>query len=109
MKKFGPITLVILAVGSVLTPCLGQNSSSSANGDVGRTAPKATNSGTAPEHLGASGWTGGSRGQTKDGATTGQSVRPTDDPEAAKNQPSMATGEDLKGPPTQFPANKTPE
>ena len=86
---------------------------SSARLSAGENADKTqagNNSGTAPEHLGSSGWTGGSRGQTKDGATTGQNVGPSrDDPEAAKNQPSMATGEDLKGPPTQFPANKTPE
>jgi hypothetical protein len=31
------------------------------------------------------------------------------DPEAAQNQPFMATGLDLKGPPRQFPAGQTPE
>jgi hypothetical protein len=31
------------------------------------------------------------------------------DPEAAQNQPFMATGLDLKGPPRQFRANETPE
>lgn len=47
------------------------------------------NSGAAP---------GGNRGQ----AGTGN-------PEAAANQPFMATGADLKGPPQQFPAGQTPE
>jgi hypothetical protein len=31
------------------------------------------------------------------------------DPEAAQNQPFMATGLDLNGPPRQFRANETPE
>jgi hypothetical protein len=31
------------------------------------------------------------------------------DPDAAQNQPFMATGLDLKGQPRQFPANQTPE
>ena len=33
----------------------------------------------------------------------------TGNPEAAANQPFMATGVDLKGPPQQFPAGQTPE
>ncbi len=33
----------------------------------------------------------------------------TANPEAAKNQPFMASGVDLKGPPQQFPAGQTPE
>jgi hypothetical protein len=47
------------------------------------------NSGTTP---------GGNRGQTGTG-----------NPEAAANQPFMATGVDLDGPPQQFPAGQTPE
>ena len=31
------------------------------------------------------------------------------DPDAAQNQPFMATGLDLNGPPRQFPAGQTPE
>jgi hypothetical protein len=73
--------------------------------------------GTAPEGMGSTGWTGGTGGshigtsnsQTK-GETTGSgSAASSSDPETAKNQPEMATGVDLKGPPTRFPANKTPE
>jgi hypothetical protein len=48
------------------------------------------NSGTAPA--------GGNRGPTG-----------TSNPEAAANQPFMATGVDLNGPPQQFPAGQTPE
>ena len=66
-------------------------------------------SGTAPENMGATGWSGGSRGQTHDSATSNGPGASAKDTEAAKDQPVMATGEDLKGPPAQFPANKTPE
>jgi len=76
-------------------------------------------SGTAPEHKGNTGWTGGSRDQPSQNGpdagsqstaigTTGQGSR-NSDPEAAANQPLMATGVDLKGPPRRFPANQTPE
>jgi hypothetical protein len=54
--------------------------------------------GTAPEGRGSTGWTGGNRGPTG-----------TDNPEAAKDQPFMASGVDLKGPPQQFAAGQTPE
>jgi hypothetical protein len=56
------------------------------------------NSGTAAEGRGSTGWTGGNRGPT--GAVN---------PEAAKGQPFMASGLDLKGPPQQFPPGQTPE
>lgn len=84
--------------------------------------------GTKPENMGTTGWTGGTGGShigtsnslTEDGAatkgtaaTTGAASADTKDmtpnSEAAKDQPLMATGVDLKGPPTRFPANKTPE
>jgi hypothetical protein len=55
-------------------------------------------SGAAPH---SSGGGGDQTSQTKDAA-----IR---DSEAAKDQPFMATGLDLKGPPTKFPAARTPE
>jgi hypothetical protein len=42
-------------------------------------------------------------------AATAQDKAAATDPEAAQNQPFMATGLDLKGPPRQFRANQTPE
>lgn len=68
-----------------------------------------SNSGTSPAEMGATGWTGGTRGQTHDSATVSGPGASAKDTEAAKDQPAMATGADLKGPPAQFPANKTPE
>jgi len=85
--------------------------------------------GTKPENMGSTGWTGGTGGShigtsnslTDDGAatngtagTTGSGANagtndPTPNSEAAKDQPLMATGVDLKGEPTRFPANKTPQ
>ena len=42
-------------------------------------------------------------------AATQNKAAAATDPDAAQNQPFMATGLDLKGPPRQFPADQTPE
>jgi hypothetical protein len=58
--------------------------------------------------MSSTGWTGGAGGAhigNNDPATTGTVASAA----TAKDQPEMATGVDLKGPPTRFPANKTPE
>jgi hypothetical protein len=109
MKSAGPTSLIAAALIGSATYSFAQNTSPPASSvEQPSTTPRhSTGTGTAPENMGATGWTGGSRGQTKDSATTGQSS--AQDTEAAKDQPAMATGEDLKGPPAQFPANKTPE
>jgi hypothetical protein len=73
--------------------------------------------GTAPEHKGNTGWTGGSAdqpSQTKASETTGQNTadpaaQAARDAESAKSQPLTAAGLDLQGTPRRFPANKTPE
>jgi hypothetical protein len=110
MKKLSLLPLVAAALMVAATHSFAQNTAPPANSveQPSNTPQHSTGTGTAPENMGATGWTGGSRGQTKDSATTsGQSS--AQDSEAAKGQPAMATGEDLKGPPTRFPANKTPE
>ena len=61
--------------------------------------------GTAPHNMGTSGWTGGGSHVGKS-ETTGSSQRSSD---PAADQPEMATGADLNGPPHRFPANDTPE
>jgi len=112
MKKTGLMPLVAAALMVSATCSLAQNNTPPANAveNPAHTPNHSTGTGTAPENPGATGWTGGSRGQTRDSATTtGQSSGAKDDGEAAKDQPAMATGKDLKGPPMQFPANKTPE
>jgi hypothetical protein len=45
----------------------------------------------------------------KPAATMQNKPAATADPDAAQNQPFMATGLDLNGPPRQFPADQTPE
>lgn len=67
--------------------------------------------GTAPQGMGSTGWTGGSGGShtgTSNSQTTGAAPREGSSGPAA-DQPETATGEDLNGPPTRFPADKTPE
>jgi hypothetical protein len=45
----------------------------------------------------------------KPAAPTQNKATAAADPDAAQNQPFMATGLDLNGPPRQFPADQTPE
>jgi len=45
----------------------------------------------------------------KPAATSQDKAAAATDPDAAQNQPFMAAGLDLKGPPRQFPADQTPE
>jgi hypothetical protein len=110
MRALGLLPLIAAAMMVSATASFAQNNTPPANAveNPAATPQHNSGSGTAPENMGTTGWTGGSRGQTHDSATaTGQGGG--QDGEAAKDQPVMATGEDLKGPPEQFPANKTPE
>lgn len=70
------------------------------------TTPAQTDSqGTAPGGMGSSGTSGSPVGKSNT-HTTGSGAVANPSP---ANQPLMATGQDLKGPPTRFPANNTPE
>lgn len=106
MTKLGLTPLVVIAI-SAATLALAQDNTPPAGTleRPGATTPHSSSAGTAPEGKGTTGWTGGARDQNSQ--TTGQGA--SQNPEDAKNQPWMATGEDLKGPPQQFPAGKTPE
>jgi hypothetical protein len=72
--------------------------------------------GTSPAGAGSTGWTGGT-GSSQQGnpnvqqlQTNGQGGQPyVPTPGPVEGQPWVATGLDLKGPATRFPANKTPE
>lgn len=105
MRKLGLTPLIAAAVMVSATVSFAQNNPAPANAaeDSSHTPQHGSGSGTAPENMGATGWTGGSRGETS-GKTS-----PAQDAEAAKDQPVEASGRDLKGPPQQFPPNKTPE
>jgi hypothetical protein len=111
MRALGLTPLIAAAMMGAATISFAQNNTPPANAveNPSNTPQHSSGSGTAPENMGATGWTGGSRGQTHDSATTAGEGGSARDTEAAKDQPVMATGEDLKGQPTQFPANKTPE
>jgi hypothetical protein len=52
------------------------------------------------------GWSGGTKDQSTSGGNQGGEVH---DEAEAQNQPAMATGLDLNGPPMKFPPSKTPE
>jgi hypothetical protein len=107
MKNLDLIPLIAATMMVSATYSFAQNSNPSA-GTVEQpaAAPHSSGMGTGPEGKGSTGWTGGARDQNSQ--TTGQSTSARD-AEAAKDQPSMATGEDLKGPPKKFPPNQTPE
>ena len=111
MTKLGLTPLIAAALMVSVTVSFAQNNPAPANAaeDSSHTPQHNSSSGTAPENMGATAWTGGSRGQTKDSATTTKQTTPAQDAEAAKDQPEMASGEDLKGPPEKFPPYKTPE
>ena len=59
-------------------------------------------SGTAPQGQGSSGWTGGTGGSFIGTQHQGSPSSPND-------QPAVASGADLKGPPVQSAPGKTPE
>jgi hypothetical protein len=112
MRKLGLMPLIAATLLVSATVSFAQNNTPPANSveNPATTPQHGSSAGTAPENMGATGWTGGSRGQTQDSATTtGQGSNPAQDAAAAKDQPVEASGEDLKGPPQQFPPNKTPE
>ena len=75
------------------------------------TTQQNSNSGTKPENMGKSGWTGGRQDTTPQSETTGSGPHAAEreTPGNVNNDSSYATGADLKGPPTQFPATQTPE
>ena len=73
--------------------------------------------GDGPQNRGSTGWTGAhpeTGGATNSAvtpgkpATTGQAVE-VHDQDLARDQPFMATGEDLNGPGTEFAPSQTPE
>jgi hypothetical protein len=113
MRALGLAPLTAVAMMVLAATSFAQNSTPPANAveNPSNTTQHNSGSGTAPENMGSTAWTGGSRGQTHDSATTGQTsaAEAAKDAEAAKGQPVEASGEDLKGPPQQFPPNKTPE
>jgi hypothetical protein len=107
MRNVGPMSLIAATIMVSTTYSHSQNGNPPANPvEQPAAAPHSSGSGTAPEGKGSTGWTGGARDQNSQTTGQGTSAR---DAEAAKDQPSTATGDDLKGPPKKFPPNQTPE
>ncbi len=111
MRNLALMPIIAAALIGSASGTLAQNNTPPAHTVEQPQTPSQQNgkSGTSPAEMGATGWSGGSRGQTHDSATSTGAGNSGTNSEAAKDQPLMATGEDLKGPPAQFPANKTPE
>ena len=98
--------IAALAMMAAATMSFAQGTATPPDDAPGRptAAPKSTGTPDHPQkEYGAHGWTGGNRGSGS--VTTGQSS--SSDP--AAQQPEMATGVDLKGPPKQFKPAETPE
>ena len=100
MKPLSLISLAVATLGILAAPSLAENSTNPQMIEKPAALPHTSGTGTAPDGMGSTGWTGGSRGQTDPGKP---------DPESASQQPFVATGQDLNGPPKQFPAQQTPE
>jgi hypothetical protein len=112
MRTLMPLVAAAMMVSATVSHA--QNTTAPANAveNPATTPQHNSGTGTAPENMGATGWTGGSRGQTHDSATTtgqGNPAQEAKDAAAAKDQPVEASGRDLNGRPQQFAPNKTPE
>jgi hypothetical protein len=71
------------------------------------TPSHAQSSGGAQDKGVTNGWSGGTKDQsTPGGGSQGAEIH---DEAETPNQPSLATGLDLNGPPKKFPPSKTPE
>lgn len=107
MAPLGAVGILILATGI----CSAQAPNQVPAENPGNTTRQNSDSGTRPENMGTSGWTGGRQDGTPQSETTGAGpgAGHSETPGNINNDSSYATGRDLKGPPTQFPANQTPE
>jgi len=109
----GPSTLAVLVSFALVTASAGQTFAQQSQ--PRETTPSHQDSGsdgTAPHGMGSTGWTGGTGGShigkgATSGATSGAGSASAQ--QGAADQPEMATGVDLNGPPTRFRAIDTPE
>ncbi len=72
------------------------------------TTPDSGGADASPKDKGSTGWTGGTRDQEKRGVGS-RALTGNDAQDLAADQPEMATGVDLKGPPHRFAPAQTPE
>ena len=105
------IAALSLAAALTLLPSLSQAQNSGAPPQGSPDSAQQGNTGPDQEK-GSTGWGGGSKVQGSQGhpidPMTGQAVQVHDEAEA-KDQPPLASGEDLKGPAVQLAPSQTPE
>ena len=108
MRKLGLMPLIAAALMVSATVSFAQNNTPPANAveNPATTPQHSSGSGTAPENMGATGWTGGSRGQTHDSATTTGQTTPAQDAEAAKDQPVDGVGRGSERSAGEIPAQQ---
>jgi large exoprotein involved in heme utilization and adhesion len=102
-----PLHVIVLSTGLSLGLALGCGSLATAQENAPMVQKPSSlqqngNSGTAPEGQGSTGWTGGTGGSFIGTQQQGSPSSPND-------QPPVASGVDLKGPPVQEGNGKTPE
>jgi hypothetical protein len=101
-----PLCMISLAAALALSFSAVAVAQESSPGKDGMTEKPASmpqnNSGTAPSGAGSTGWTGGTGGSFIGTDHQGTNASPND-------QPAVASGVDLKGPPVQNQPGKTPE
>ena len=100
MKQLSLMSLAVAMLAFLAAPSFAENNTNPQMIEKPVALPQPGATGTAPDGMGSTGWTGGNRGQADPGKPN---------PESASQQPFMATGQDLQGPPMQFPAQQTPE
>src|SRR5262245_60423561 len=99
-----------LTLGVAMVPVLAEEHPHVPNAPAEQlaTTPDSDSKGTSPDSTGATGWTGGSRAQSKPEVES-RGLAGAEAQDRAADQTLMATGVDLNGPPTRFPASETPE
>ena len=100
------LTTIVAVLALTAAAALSASAQTTPPNAAGQPAPEPHQHGsaTAPADKGSSGWTGNSRVPAESvGESSGMAARQSAD------QPEMATGTDLNGPPVKFPPAKTPE
>jgi hypothetical protein len=94
-----------LIVSAALSLANAQTTSPDPSAQQGPNTPQDSQSSTHPGHMGATGWSGGRKDADgpSDAGTTGTNSG------GINSDTKYSTGEDLKGPPAQYPGGKTPE
>jgi hypothetical protein len=105
--RTGATAALALAAAAVLTLGLQSASAPATAQDHPSAGVQSPGAGTATKDRGSTGWHGSSREQNATGV--GSRALTGSEAETAADQPEMATGVDLNGPPRRFVPAQTPE